>query len=246
MFEESINSVRDKFFYIPRESIVNDNEPHDDDIVAQIRLAYVFGLIAWLAIVILLKLYETDFIGTIILLIPIVVFLIGYYNADVVTPEIEKEMFTTNYLSVGLIVILPLLVWITDKQSKNKSKFIALLVMAIILTLLSMIDIWVSKRELSAYHHVRSMLQTLSIVIIIYALYIFYLEKYAHIINDENRNREDTEKLQTKGLLQQEKDDYCENIDVKNREKLGKAALVATSIAALDLGSAISVNDTSL
>ena len=218
MFEESIYDVLNRFLYGPKEIYIDDKTPHDGEIVTQIRISYVFGLITWLAIVILLKLYQTDFIGGIILIIPFVVFLLGYYNANVLTPEVEKQMFTTNYLSVGLIVILPLLVWITDGPSKNKSKFIGLLVLAIILTLLSMIDIWVSKRELSVYNHVRSMLQTLSIVVIIYALYIFYLEKYNHLADKRNQNPNES------------------SMGNKTYSRLETAAILATGAAAVDIG----------
>ena len=223
MFEESISEILYKFFYDPKEIYINDKTPHDDGIVQQIRFAYVFGLIGWLAIVIMLKLYDTDTVGMILLLIPFLVFLLGYYNANIVTPEVEKEMFTTNYLSVGLIVILPLLVWITDVQSKNKSKFIALLVLAIILTLLSMIDVWVSKREMSVYHHIRSMLQTLSIVIIIYALYIFYLEKYNHINTSSMKDRRD--------------DTHMPYSDLET------AAILATGAAAVDISTAAAISN---
>ena len=243
MFEESIRELLYKFYYAPREYNIDDKSPHDDDIIAQIRIVYILGIIAWLFIIVILRLYDGDTLGTVILLIPLIVFILGYYNADVVTPEVEKEMFTTNYLSVGLIVILPLLIWITDNHSKNKGKFIALVVLAIILTLLSMIDIWVSKRELSVYNHARSILQTLSIIVIIYALYIFYLEKYS-VYTSGDINHPKTDKHEKRADdMQIEKDDYCNSHKLSDTySNLETAAVLATGAAAVDIGTAAAIS----
>lgn len=149
---------------------------HNEKIVYYIRLVYIAGLVLWFAILHYLKLYKPDGYAILILCIPIVSFIIGFSNASSLTGEIEDELFKSNYLSVGLLLVLPLLTWINKDYKGDKKRFTKILVLAIITTMLSMIDLWLSEEYLSIIKHAKSVLQTFSLVLLIYALYSYYSE----------------------------------------------------------------------
>jgi hypothetical protein len=165
----------------------DDKEPckwkqkYKDDKALYIQYIYLLGVIVWGIIIVIFALYCTDIIGWIILLLPFVVFFFGYINATEVTLDIEEEIFQSDYLSVGLLIILPLLTWMNRDYTGDNSRFTTIIVLAIIITLFSLIDIWVNRDWLSVERHIKSVLQTFSIVLLIYALYMFYV-KMPHLI----------------------------------------------------------------
>jgi hypothetical protein len=92
-----------------------------------------------------------------------------------ITKEEEEELYRANYLSIGLIVVLPLLVWMNKEYKGNKKKFVGIIVIAIIFTLLAMIDIWVSRPWISLLFHIQGIFETYALVLLIYALYDFHI-----------------------------------------------------------------------
>lgn len=150
--------------------------------VPYIRYVYIIGLLVWIALVCQFKLYKTDVFGWLIILIPIVLFLFGYVNAANITLDVEDEVFQANYLSMGLIVVVPLLTWINKNYNGNVKCFTSILVLALIITMLSMIDIWVTCDWLRVVKHAKSIMQTIAIVLIVYALYIFYVASPQEIL----------------------------------------------------------------
>lgn len=140
-------------------------------------LYYVYGIaiIVWIFIVIYFRLYTVG--GSIILWIPIIAFLVGLYNINDLTVEVEDEMFKTSYLSVGLLLALPLLTWMNKDYEGDKAQFTCVIVIAMCLTLLTFIDVWVPRGMLSVYKHARSCLQTMTISLLIYALVTYYLSR---------------------------------------------------------------------
>lgn len=143
---------------------------------SQVKLLYIIGLVIWILIVCCFRLYKTDVIGWIILAIPPVVFLTGYINSDKLTIEVEKENFQANYFAIGLLLVLPLLTWVNKEYKGDKSKFTKILVLAIIIVMLSLLDVWVEKRYLSVTKHAKSALQTIAVALLIYAFYSYYID----------------------------------------------------------------------
>jgi hypothetical protein len=143
----------------------------------QIQILYVIALIFWTIVILALGLWRTDLIGWIVLMVPPLVFIFGFVNANELTVEIEDQMFEANYLSVGLIIVLPLLMWINgqhhDQNPADRQHFIRIVVIALVLSMLSMIDLWVSREKVSLVKHGKSILQTASIALLIYGLYWF-------------------------------------------------------------------------
>lgn len=144
--------------------------------VRNIRILYILACVAWTILIFSIGLYETKLGGFIILAIPYFVFFSGYYEANLLTPEVEDDNFQSNYLSIGLLIVLPLLTFINGSFKGNRNKFVAIMILALILTMLSLVDVWVPEHYISYVRHVKSIFQTLSIILLIYALYMFYLE----------------------------------------------------------------------
>lgn len=151
-------------------------EHHPKDVILYIRFIYITGILVWILILHFLRLYKTDFFTILILAIPFICFSIGYINAPQLTGELEDELFRSNYLSVGLLLVVPLLTWINREYVGDKTRYTKILILAIIMSLLSMIDIWVSDKYLAVLKHGQSVLQTFSIILIVYGLYSYYTE----------------------------------------------------------------------
>ncbi len=157
--------------------------------VRNIRILYILACVAWTILIFSIGLYETKLGGFIILSIPYFVFFSGYYEANLLTPEVEDDNFQSNYLSIGLLIVLPLLTFINGSFKGNRNKFVAIMILALILTMLSLIDVWVPEQYISYVRHVKSIFQTLSIILLIYALYMFYLE--SGFLTEHNKNPSD-------------------------------------------------------
>lgn len=149
---------------------------HPEDIIKYIRLCYIAGALFWILILHLLKLYRADLYIILILAIPFLCFGVAFVNAPYITGELEDELFKSNYLSIGLVIVIPMLSWINNDYKGDKTSYTRILILAIITTLLSMVDIWVTDRIFPVLKHCQSILQTFSLTLLIYGLYSYYTE----------------------------------------------------------------------
>src|SRR5581483_10355498 len=115
-----------------------------------------------------------DIWGWIILVIPIVIFFISMLSLDSLNIHVEENMFRFNVLSTGLIIILPLLALITKDFKGDHHLMNTVILLAIVLILLAMIDVWVPEKWISIVNHIRSIFQTGSLTLILFALYLYY------------------------------------------------------------------------
>ena len=143
-----------------------------------IQTIYLIAAILWLLLVFYLNLYQVCGYGVLILIIPLVVFGIAYTNSNRLTIETEEDMFKANFLSLGLLIMIPLLSWLSKEYQGERDKFVCVIIIALIMTMLSLIDVWVRKRWISAVKHIKSIFQTLALTLVIYALYIFYAGRH--------------------------------------------------------------------
>ena len=139
-----------------------------------VQLIYLYAVVFWLFLVFYLQAYRVDQIGGLILFIPIFTFGIGFLNASALTVEVEEDMFKANFLSIGLLIVLPLLTWMNRDYTGDRKKFIAILIGAIIFTMLSLVDIWVRKKWVTLVKHLKSVFQTFSLTLLILGLYLYY------------------------------------------------------------------------
>lgn len=135
-----------------------------------IFIIYIITIIGWGLIIWYLK----PTAGLFILFIPFIVFLISIFSLHHLSVSVENEMFAFDYLSTGLLVILPLLSCILNNYKGNRTQMVRVLLLAITFTILSLVDVWVPEKYLSMTKHIRSIFQTISLTLILYALYIYY------------------------------------------------------------------------
>jgi len=146
--------------------------------VQQIRWIYLGAIFIWIAICYLLKLIPgRDWVEVLIVILPLVIFISAWYFADRVTNIVEDFMGKTNVLTLGLIIALPLLNWVQDRGPEKK-QFTQIMAVAIIFSLLTLIDIWVGHDELCVLRHAESALQTMAITLLIFGLYRFFIDPH--------------------------------------------------------------------
>lgn len=166
----SNNGKRDKYVKINRHKLFGRRK------VQIIKIIYLIGIVLWTILIWYMKFYKTGKLGYIILIIPLFVYLFGFINSNKITVEVEDSLFSANYLSVGLLIVVPLLSWVDSKEKENKNKVMVIesMLIAIVLSLLSLVDIWVSPKWLSTVKHIKSILQTAAVTLLVFSLYMFY------------------------------------------------------------------------
>lgn len=133
-----------------------------------IQMLYVIMMVVWVVISIMLKIHNSS--SWFIVLIPLMVFGIGYYSTNHIHESIEYHMFTSSYLPLGLTLSLSLFTWIHGKFKGNKDHFMFIILIALILSFIPLIDIWIPTKWESLYKHWKSCLQTMSVTLFIYAI----------------------------------------------------------------------------
>ena len=149
---------------------------YSEETVEQIQFVYIVALVIWVLIICIFGLYRSDLVGWVILAIPPIIFLTRYANSYYLCEDVERENFQSNYFAIGLLLILPLLTWVNTDYKGDRKKFTRILVLAIIIVMLSLLDVWVRKKYLSVSKHVKSTLQTIALVLLIFAFYTYYIE----------------------------------------------------------------------
>jgi hypothetical protein len=132
-----------------------------------------------------LGLFYSGPIGWLLLIIPLVVYGIGFAQAQYHTPELEDDMFLGNFLSFGFLTTVILINW---TKVGDKRKFFKILMLALILILLSLIDVWVKKKYQILVKHVRTILQTAALILLGYVLYLYYFELVCHQKGTHNQD----------------------------------------------------------
>lgn len=139
-----------------------------------IRNVYIFSTILWILILISLCMHELTIPDYLILAIPVFLFIVAISSQR--SSFVEEYTSKTNVLATGLLVALPLLIWLRDNAICNKHLFNKVIVTSLILSLFSMVDIWVSKRYICSIRHLKSSFQTMALVLLAFAFFRFYME----------------------------------------------------------------------
>lgn len=148
---------------------------YDPNTQYKIQIIYVIAIIFWLILIVILQLYlpKNTFLF-IILLIPLIVFIINFFNVKCYTLDMDGEMFKGDFMLFASILLVVFISW--HDKPKHGPKMFRVLMVSLVLTMLSLIDIWVSKENLILVKHVRSVLQTLVLTLLIYALFLYYTD----------------------------------------------------------------------
>lgn len=169
------------------------NKSYDNDTITIIQIIYIFAAILWIIFIFVMDFYaEKDPVVWMILLIPLLVFAVGFTSACTITVETENEFLGANHLSFAFLVSIIIINWNFPLKASKKSKFFKILILAFILIMLSMIDIWVSRKNLSIVKHIKSAFQTSALVILALSLYIYYKgQKEIEENHEEENHKED-------------------------------------------------------
>lgn len=150
----------------------DDREP--DYKIRAIVAVHTVALVFWLFLIVGMMLCSRNIAGIFILFIPIIASVLGIINAPYLSEKVEKDLFTTNFLSLGIIVVIPLLAWVSKDDGVDSRRFATIGILAVILSLASYVDFWVPEEYIFLVIHIQGILRTFSIVLIIYALFSYY------------------------------------------------------------------------
>ena len=140
---------------------------------------YVVGIIVWLLIFLLLRFYRYGWGVIIFGLIPIVVFAIAICNAGEVEEQTDAKVFRLDTLAVlGVFVFLA---W-HQHESEDNIFWIGLL-MGILFILAASYDVWTKDKWIPIVRHVRSVLTTIGLSLILLSIYIYMIEQMDDIPN---------------------------------------------------------------
>jgi len=158
-------------------------------------ITYIIAIICWSYIIWYFKLLPSFFslrqsdnqeniksptanslIAWFLILLPFLSFIIAIYSADSITKDVENFAFNANLLTLGMIVALPLLNWLAERYTGDRTTFTQMLALAIVLSMLTLLDFWVKPPYLCLIKHIKSALQTMAIILMTLAIYIFFID----------------------------------------------------------------------
>lgn len=152
------------------------NEKYSDYTIYYLQVLYIIGAVFWIILCIAVSIYKyANWLIWCLLAVPIIIFAFNYLNLKNIGPDIEQFMLLGDYLSFGSLIIIVLVYWRAPISNENKSEFLKLIVTAFIILMLSLIDVWGTRSQQSIVRHVRSMLETMALILLAVALYFYFL-----------------------------------------------------------------------
>ena len=136
-----------------------------------ISTTYLIFIFLWILLVVLNNFHKSSV--SFVLLIPIIIFSIGIFNASNFDVDLQKDVFQVTFISVGLLLSLPLLKLFSEKNNNPQLNHVIFL--AMISILLSYLHIWIPSEERHLCKIIQSCLETFAITLYIFALVIFFL-----------------------------------------------------------------------
>lgn len=169
----------------------NMSKADHEQIAFYIRSSFSFFIFLWALIILGNELHTK--ISFFVLIIPFALFSIGFMNAyEIADDGVENDVFTTTFITAGLILSMPLLGLFNKDLDKMKeagkstseichietsSKFLSRVIfLAMIFTLFSYYHIWVDKFHRHVVKIIRSCLEQIAVTLYIYALVLFFLK----------------------------------------------------------------------
>lgn len=150
-----------------------------DDTVFLLQMFYIFVALFWVLLIAYFDLWREKL--SFVLFLPLFAFFITFLCIENVSVYVEESMLQSNFLSLGLILALPMLSWMLKEYNGNKKHFFTVIILALVLSLLTFVDIWVPENRLTIYRHIRSSLQVMSVSLFIFALCTFFFYSYVSL-----------------------------------------------------------------
>lgn len=173
------NKIKDMNWNNPSHDNNNYNHDHetryDCNTIFYIQLVYIISALLWIFLIFALDLWKDDILVMLILLLPLVVFIINFISLGEFSCCMEDQMFKSNFLSFAFLVAIILINWNSPIGNHNKTEFFKIVIVAFILLMLSLVDLWVPKNKMSIVKHLKTSLQTASLSLLALALYLYYI-----------------------------------------------------------------------
>jgi hypothetical protein len=142
-----------------------------------VGVIYLILILIWIAIIIFLKLYETNWVGLIILLIPVIIFGIATLYQDEHLVSNHTLTDDDDFLTIGIILLLPLLTYFDKDYDGNKARFMGIIITSLFLFLLSVIPMWIPVRFAKYLKILRTSIQTIAITLLLYVIHLYYTHR---------------------------------------------------------------------
>lgn len=170
----------------------NNNTDVDDEKISE-NMGWIFVIFAiiWTFMIAINRFFLSP--AWPILLIPYAAMGIGYLNKEKIADDVVEEgIFSATFITMGLVISLPLLGYInnkilgpTDSKENNTkidkkksdacSQLNHIIFLAMIMTLLSYIHIWVDQSMRHVCKVIRSCFEMIAVTLYIFALTIFFM-----------------------------------------------------------------------
>ena len=150
------------------------HECYNDNVVKKVQGVYIIASLLWIVLIVTLGLWKHDYVALLLLLIPIIVYTINFVSVPDFSCSMEDQMFRGNLLSFGFLVAIILINWNSSVTKENKTEFFRILIVAFVLLMISLIDLWVSPDNMSIAKHVETTLHTASLSLLALGLYLYY------------------------------------------------------------------------
>lgn len=160
-----------------KEKRYHRTEEYEDEVKVVIQAVYLLAIFLWIIFILYFEIYkELDIIIMFFLAIPIILYIISFFNVNALTRDSQEGVLNDNYLYFGFLIVIVMINWNSpNKELVNNSNFLKLILIAFILMMLSMLDVWVNEKWLSVVIHIRTILLTAALVILSMSLYVFYI-----------------------------------------------------------------------
>lgn len=162
------------------------NNRYSPKAASTIRIIYLIAIVIWFLVIYWGGFYKTGIVANFILLFPVLIFALAYHHVNNHTTDIIHRMLKGNIVSFLFLTVSLLVNWfkIGDKKKVYKAMMIS-----IIFIMISLVDYWIPQKDLVFLIHIKTISQTLAIVMLTYALYIRYSDNIEYMMADK---KEDT------------------------------------------------------
>jgi hypothetical protein len=144
--------------------------------VFYIRALYVLGILAWLFVIYVLSILNYDWFIVLLAIIPIIMFVWTWYIIPTFIREYEDSVFQVNYLSITMLVVIPL--FFNLSKLKHDNCALRIVIIGVFFVVLSVIDVWTHPDNISIIKHFKSIVETFGIFLLLIAIYIYFQELF--------------------------------------------------------------------
>ena len=142
--------------------------------IRTIKIIYIISAIIWIILFFWLKTYFDGLMTWFFFLIPLFVFSINFVSLQGIDRSLDTQMCRGNCLAICLLAVDIVINWNKSLNYSQTIIYFRILLIAFIFIVLSLMDIWLPIEQLSIVKHIKTILQTMALTLLSFALYIYY------------------------------------------------------------------------